>query len=332
MIKAFVFGKFLPFHKGHEAMIRFALTRAEHVTVLICCSDKEKISPSVRKDWISHTFKDELRVEVKTYCYKEVELPNSSVSSREISAIWSEVFTKELPGCSILVTSEPYGEYVAEYMGIRHIPFDFERTQYPIAASAIANNLFAHWNYLPDAVKPFFAKKVVILGTESTGKSTLTKNLVEHFNCTAVDEAGRDLIADSNHFEFSDLEKVATEHAKRIKEATKANHPLLIIDTDIHITKSYAQFVFEKELLVSEDVYQTNKADLYLYLDKEVPYYQDGTRLHEAERNAIDASHRKILNQHQINFVEIGGGWQERFEKAVAAVNDLIMQYKKEGE
>lgn len=324
MIKAFVFGKFLPFHKGHQGMINFALSKADHVTVFICCSNKETIPPSVRKEWIANTFKDDSRVEARIYCYKEEELPNSSVSSKEISATWADVFTKELPGVSILVTSEPYGEYVAGYMGIRHIPFDFKRELFPIAASAIANDLFAHWHYLPDAVKPFYAKKVVILGTESTGKSTLTKNLSEHFNCTAVDEAGRDIIADSNHFEFSDLALVAAEHARRIEEAMKGSSPLLIIDTDIHITKSYAQFVFKKELAVSEAIYLSNKADLYLYLDKDISYYQDGTRLHEEERNAIDASHRSVLNQHNINIVEISGGWQDRFTKSVAAIHELI--------
>ena len=326
MIKAFVFGKFLPFHKGHEAMMRFALSKADHVTVFICCSHQEHIAPATRKEWVAQTFEGNKQIKAKVFCYNEDELPNSSVSSKEISALWAAVFKRELADCSVLITSEPYGEYVASYMGIRHIVFDLNRAQYPVASTMIRNDLFTYWHYLPDAVKPFYIKKIVILGTESTGKSTLTKNLAEHLNCTAVDEAGRDLIANSNDFEFKDLELVAAEHAKRITAAMSGVSPLLIIDTDIHITKSYAQFVFGTELIVTEEIYQANKADLYLYLDKEVPYYQDGTRLHEAERNAIDASHRNVLNQHQINFVEISGNWQERFDKAVAAINHFIKQ------
>jgi HTH-type transcriptional repressor of NAD biosynthesis genes len=42
MIKAFVFGKFYPFHKGHEAMINFALSKCDFLSVLVCSSDKEK--------------------------------------------------------------------------------------------------------------------------------------------------------------------------------------------------------------------------------------------------------------------------------------------------
>jgi HTH-type transcriptional regulator, transcriptional repressor of NAD biosynthesis genes len=49
MIKAFVFGKFLPFHKGHQAMINFALTKCDYLSVLICCSDKENIDGLIRQ-------------------------------------------------------------------------------------------------------------------------------------------------------------------------------------------------------------------------------------------------------------------------------------------
>jgi HTH-type transcriptional repressor of NAD biosynthesis genes len=55
---------------------------------------------------------------------------------------------------------------------------------------------------------------------------------------------------------------------------------------------------------------------------------QDGTRLNETYRNLLDASHRKILKQHQIAFVEITGSWEERFEKAVEQIDLLIKDYK----
>ena len=59
MIKAFVFGKFLPFHKGHEAIINFALTKCDFLTVLVCCSDKENITAMTRQKWIEKTFENE---------------------------------------------------------------------------------------------------------------------------------------------------------------------------------------------------------------------------------------------------------------------------------
>ena len=324
MIKAFVFGKYLPFHKGHEAMIKYALTKCDFLTVLVCCSDKENISDNIRSLWIKKSFECEQRVEVKLFTYIESELPNSSESSEEISKIWATVFKKLFPDYSILITSEPYGNFVAKYMKIQHIAFDNEKKLFPVSASLINNDLFSYWNYLPDSVKPYFSIKVIILGTESTGKTVLTKRLSDYFKCSSVSEVGREIIANSNSFDFEDLRTVAEEHSKQIEKTVAGNSPLVIIDTDIHITKSYSRFTFNRELETTEEVYNTNKSDLYLYLNNDVKFVQDGTRLNELDRNRLDLSHRLILAEHKIEYIEIRGDWDMRFELAIKSINELI--------
>jgi len=324
MVKAFVFGKFLPFHKGHEAMINFALTKCDFLSVLVCCDNEETILGDVRKGWIESTFAGVKNIEVKVVHYDNRLLPNTSETSAIVSEIWSVEFKKHYPDYNLLITSEPYGELVADFIGINHIAFDLTKGQHPISASVIRNDLFANWHYLPTAVKPYFAIMVAILGTESTGKTTLTEQLAKHFNCSYVLEAGRELISDSTKFTFEDLHLVANEHARRIDEAILGDSPLIIIDTDIHITKSYARFTFDRELPVENHVYHTNKADLYLYLNNDAPYYQDGTRLSKVDRDLLDQSHREVLTEHQIKLVEIAGNWQNRFEQAVSEISRLI--------
>lgn len=324
MVKAFVFGKFLPFHKGHEAMINFALTKCDFLTVLICCSDKENIPATTRQKWIEKTFETHKNIEVKTFNYSESEFPNTSVSSLVVSKIWSSKFKEFFPDYELVITSEEYGNYVASFMKIEHIPFDIPKQLFPVSATAVRKDIFSNWNFLPDSVKPDFAVKVVVLGTESTGKTTLTERLAKYFNCSSVKEAGRDFIANSNSFEFDDLHLVATEHAKRIDTAVLETSPLIIIDTDIHITKSYANFTFDKTLEVESKIYNSNKADLYLYLKNDVEYVQDGTRLSESNRNLLDISHRQILIQHNIDIVEITGNWEQRFDKAVTIIKRTI--------
>jgi HTH-type transcriptional repressor of NAD biosynthesis genes len=324
MTKAFVFGKFLPFHKGHEALISFAMKNCDFLTVLVCCSDKENILAEIRKSWINKTFITSKNIDVKTFNYLESELPNTSESSQEVSKIWSEKFKIIFPNYHLVITSEEYGNYVASFMGIKHIAFDIPKQFFPISATAVRNDIFTNWKFLPDSVKPYFAIKVVVLGTESTGKTTLTQQLAKHFNCSSVNEAGRDLIANSNSFEFDDLYLVATEQAKRIDMAVLEQSPLIIIDTDIHITKSYANFIFDKTLEAESKTYNSNKADLYLYLNNDVGYVQDGTRLSENDRNLLDISHRNILQQHNIDITEITGDWEQRFDKAVTTIKQLI--------
>ena len=209
-------------------------------------------------------------------------------------------------------------------MNIRHISFDISKQLFPISATAIRNNIYANWAYLPNSVKPYFSIKVVILGTESTGKTTLTEQLAKYFNCSSVKESGRDLIADSNLFDFNDLHLVVNEHAKRIDSVVSEQSPLVIIDTDIHITKSYAKFIFNRKLEVESKIYNSNKANLYLYLNNDVEFVQDGTRLNEEDRNLLDISHRQILIDYNINIVEISGDWKCRFDKAVRVIKNLI--------
>ncbi|MBK7130424.1 MAG: AAA family ATPase [Crocinitomicaceae bacterium] len=324
MNKGFVFGKFLPFHKGHESMISFALTKCDKLTVLVCAESSEVIDGEIRAEWIKKSYPHEPKIDVQIFHYSSDELPNTSVSSRDVSQKWAQAFKKLFPDYQVVITSELYGDYLAENMGITHLLYDRDRTITPISASQIKADIIAHWNYLPASVKRFFITKVVILGTESTGKTTLTEKLSAHYNCTPVFEAGRDLIPDSNQFQFDDLHLVATEHAKRIETAATGKHPLIIIDTDIHITKSYARFIFKKELETDSNILETNKADLHLYLNSDVPHVQDGTRLDITNRNLLDHSHRDILNENEITLIEIKGDWNQRFTKAIEEIEKLL--------
>ncbi len=327
MIKAFVFGKFIPFHKGHQAMIEFAVTKCDFLTVLVCSSDKEIIDGKTRKKWIDETFINVPKLEVKILNYIEDELPNSSESSLEISKSWSDIFKELFPDYNLLITSEKYGELVANYMNINHVEFDFTRQQTTISATSICQDLFKNWDFLPNSVKSYFAIKVVLLGTESTGKTVITEKLATHFETSFVHEAGREYIAHSEHFTYQDLEMVAQKHAQNIeKTVLESKTPLIFIDTDIYITKSYSIFAFEKELVVNEKIYESNKANLYLYLCNDAPYIQDGQRLTQEKRNELDNFHRQMLKKHNVEYLEINGNWNQRFEKAVKEVEKLIIQ------
>lgn len=322
-MKGFVFGKFYPFHIGHQKMIEFALTKGD-VTVLVCADSREKIDGNIRKNWIEETFPNNENLKVKVFEYNNNDFPNSSVSDWEVSKIWSQVFKGYFPNENFVVTSEEYGNMLSEIMNIEHFMFDEKRENIQISASRIRENIYHNWSFLPLSVQKYFALKVVLLGTESTGKTFITNRLTDYFKANKVSEAGRDLIPYSNEFEFEDLEKVYTEHAKRIENVDYRNSFLTIIDTDVHITKSYAEFIFEKKLIVPKNILDINKADLYLYSTKDAEYIQDGTRLALDERNKLDDNHRKILKQHGIDFLEISESWENRQKMAIRMIEELI--------
>jgi HTH-type transcriptional repressor of NAD biosynthesis genes len=229
-----------------------------------------------------------------------------------------------LPEVQLLVSSEPYGEFVAQYMNIEHIVFDPARSRVPISGTMIRKNPWVCWEYLPEAVKPYYHRKLVILGTESTGKTTLAQELALRFQANWVPEAGRDLIPDSTNFSINDLYAVADAHTKCVVEALTPLPALLILDTDIYITQSYAHFRFGQYLELPDEWYETQKAHLYLYLDKDAPYIQDGSRMPEAERNLLDASHKATLEHFDIGYELLSGDWDLRRKKALFLVANML--------
>ncbi|MBX2840362.1 MAG: AAA family ATPase [Flammeovirgaceae bacterium] len=325
MVKGLVFGKFYPFHVGHQALIDFALAYCDFLYVMICASDIEAIPLEVRQSWIQKTYSNQERIKIIPYQYKESELPNTSESTKEISRIWGEVFKQIIPDLNIVFTSEKYGDYLAECMDIRHVFFDAGRKKINISATEIRNNPIRNWKFLPDTVKPYFVKKVALLGTESTGKTTLAQALAAYFQTNFVSEAARDVLSDTQSCTFPDLQKITIAHANQIQQQLVRANKILFLDTDCTITKSYSRFLFKKSLEVEDQILKINEADLYFYLIPEgIPYIQDGTRLDEQARNQLNEYHLLEIQKEGICFIEISGSWAERFQKIKKICEDFF--------
>ncbi len=318
-----ILGKFMPLHNGHLQMIRFAQQHCDKLHLLVCASNKEIIKGSLRLKWLQGTLLPDSNIEIDLLEYDEAVLPNTSVSDREVSKKWAAIIAQKYPGLDLFFSSERYGDYVADILGIRHICFDAERSQVPVSATDIRNHPFKYWNFIPEQVKPYFVKKIVLLGSESTGKSTLTAKLAQHYQTLFVPEMARDIVEETESCTFDDLHAIASLHAKTILEKTALANKILFVDTDVNITKSYAKFLFKKELETEAWIDNANQFDLHLYLETDCPFVQDGTRLNEAERNRLDDYHKAQLNKHQIAYKSLPGNWSQRFELAVKWIDQL---------
>ena len=319
--------KALPFHMGHVALINFAKDYSNdiEICVLLCTHKDESIDGIIRFNWINDYFKDEKRITPIHFEYNKRKLPATSVSSRKTSYLWSMAIKEQFGDFTHVFSSEPYGEFVAEYLNAKSVTFDIDRKNVQISATLIRKNPYLSWDFLPQQVRDYYFKKVTILGTESTGKSTLTQDLVNHFKCDSVSEVGREIVEQSDNCTFKDLELISRKHAENILSKEINKNKLLIIDSNIYITKSYADFLFKKDLNVSTDILKANQSDIYLYLNNDVPFVQDGTRLSEEDRNNLNKSHLKQLKKAGIKYHLISGNWEERFNKAV----EIILENRK---
>jgi len=322
MRKGLTLGKYMPVHKGHLALIDFAKQHCDLLYVLVCASDpQESISGKIRWEWMKKVCKGDSKVEV---CYSDDPVPYTAHSSREISQIWAAYLKPKFPDVTLFFSSEPYGDFLAEYMNIKHLTFNPQRDFVPISATDIRNNPTKYYDYLPYQIQSDFVRKIAIVGAESTGKSTLTQQLATHFHTLYVPEVARYMMQSSYDCTYELLIKIAQRHAEEIIAQQKDAYKFLFCDTDLLVTMAYSEYLFQKTLLSENWIQTANEMDLYLILDTDLSYHQDGTRLGNVFQSEIQKRIiEKVINTNK-PYVYINGKNEIRLENAIKQITDFF--------
>jgi NadR type nicotinamide-nucleotide adenylyltransferase len=163
---------------------------------------------------------------------------------------------------------------------------------------------------------------VALHGIESTGKSTLAAALAHDLGAVWVPEYGREYCLEhGTDCTPADLRTIAETQQAMIEAAKAGSGAVLITDTDWLMTRAWHQMMIGSEMV--GPAYPV--ADLYLHLASDVPWVDDGLRLHaEAEQRAhFDALCRAELDQAGVRWVEISGDWEQRHTAALAAISAL---------
>lgn len=178
-------------------------------------------------------------------------------------------------------------------------------------------------------------KKVVIIGPESTGKSTLCEQLAAHYNTIWVEEYAREyLLKNGNKYNFETLLDIAKgqvegeelgirnwEVANRKRQT--ANHKLVFIDTDMYVMKVWCEFVFEKchHWILNRIV--ERKYDLYLLCNVDLPWVRDELREYPnlKEREKLYHYYKDVMINQKVPWVDISGGYEERLQKAISSLS-----------
>lgn len=168
-------------------------------------------------------------------------------------------------------------------------------------------------------------KKVVVIGPECTGKSTLSLKLAEHYNTCWVKEYARQYIDELDRpYEADDLLAIARgQLANEDKLETKANN-LLICDTDLIVIKIWSEFKygFCHEEILNE--IRTRRYDLYLLTHIDLPWEQDSQRENPHLRNYFYDLFKSTLQELNLPFIEVKGEWPERKHTAIKAIDEIL--------
>lgn len=173
-------------------------------------------------------------------------------------------------------------------------------------------------------------KKVVVIGPESTGKSTLSEQLANYYKTSWVPEYAREyLLQYGTEYTYDDLLTIARgQVALEESYIEKAvNSKLLFIDTDQYVMKVWCDFVFGRCHSWILDQITKRKYDLYLLCNIDLPWVKDILREYPdlTQRQQLYNIYKNILTNQSVPWIEISGNYDERFQKAVHAVNELFV-------
>lgn len=308
-----VIGKFLPPHRGHHFLIDTALARCSTVVVVICEKLHDPIPGYQRQAWLQ-----------EMHPAADVRVIDDRYDEND-SRVWAENTIGWLGRAPDAVfTSEFYGDAYAGYMGSHHVMVDQPRLNVPCSGTAVRTDAFAQWEHLAPPVRGWYAKRVVVLGAESTGTTTLARALAEHFKTVWVTEYGREYSLEKQArgdsiWRTEEFLEIAHEQTRRENAAAREANRFLICDTDAFATTLWHRRYMGFRSPPLEEFAKSCSADLYLLTGDEIPFVQDGLRDGEAFRHEMHGWFEESLAGQQVPWVLVRGSPDERLGAAIVA-------------
>lgn len=325
-------GVFEPLHRGHKNLIIQAASDCKELYVVLSVSKGNEIDYHLRYRWLTQMTKTMENVKVI------ISFDNSD-SKDEYD--WDK-------GCADI--KKQIGKHIdVVYVGSDYAYFNnpFE-THYKdsdivyvnrdvtenISSTDIRNNVYKYWDYIADEAKEYYVKKVVVLGTESCGKSTLVRNLGNYYNTVYVEEKGReicDYAGGIDNMIEDDFVEILYKHKMDEIDKTRDANKVLFIDTECYVTEYYLKLQCRGEKAdrvakLAECIGSLNKYDLVIYLEPDVEWVQDGTRTYGEEEVRLenDKMLKGLLSKAGIEYVVVKGSYVDRFTHSVNLVNQLL--------
>ena len=324
-------GSFNPLHMGHVDCIIQAANMCRELFIVLSIGHKRKeVDGRVRYRWIYQLTK---------------HIGNVKIITLEDDAKSKEAYTEDYWYSDAEKVKAQVGKHIdVVFCGSDYDESSFWNKCYPdselfiferngISSTEIRENPYAHWEWIPNVVKPYYTKKVLLMGGESTGKSTITINLSNRFNTNYIDEAGRDISERSGTDTMmlsEDFTEILLQHKLNEIKAIEHSNKVLFIDTDTLVTQFFMNFFedpgIEKNKALSDAIDGVNAYDLILYLEPDVEFVQDGGRSEviRDDRERYSEQIKELIRSHGKTFVTVSGSYQERYEAAVKEVNKIL--------
>lgn len=323
MTLGLVIGKFYPPHRGHKYLIDSARAQCDRLIVIVADHPTQTIPGDLRRQWL-----EEIHPDCEIHLVPD-ELDNDSAQWAE----WTLRYLGRAP--DVVFSSEDYGPVYASLMGSRHVMVDRLRQRVPISGTAVRAAPADQLNFLEPCVRAHFVSRVVVIGAESSGKTTLAARLAGEFATVWVPEYGRahwerkvaGLTMDDPLPSWSPEEfvHIAAEQQRRENLAARQANRVLICDTNATATGTWYERYYGSRSPAVDAIGARDRVDLYLLCAPDVPFVQDGFRDGERIRAWMHGRFIAELQKTGVPTVLIDGlSWDVRTTRAVGAVRALL--------
>ncbi len=352
-----VVGKFYPPHRGHQYLIEQAASGCGELTVLAMAAGGETVSLAGRVAWLRAACAGLPAVTVTgVRCDVPVDFSDQAIWAAQVAVMRAALEQDARPPVDALFSSEAYGDELAARLDAEHVCVDPARQVMPVSASTIRSDLYGGWDCLTASAQEGLATRVVVVGAESTGTSTVAGLLADHYRrrggvwarTVCVSEAGREFTEtkwqqaraaatagglpepplQDLKWTAADFDAVAAEQTRRENQAAAAGSPLVVCDTDAFATSVWERRYlggqarglqpWAKQLLPPRGVY-------LLTSDDGVPWVDDGMREGDlAVRAAMTGWFAAALTGAGHSWVLLTGSIDTRLDLAVRVTDSVL--------
>lgn len=355
-----VFGGFCPLHKGHMDVIMRAKKENDFCFVFVCGYDGEERAaalPLVKRFRIIKNFLADDTMAIEYISDTELGLDESM--SDDNWRIWLNALYKKMFAYKNVIATDTFHWYVGEedyrnqiFKNASQFNFNlrvgctlFDRTENPISGTMCRENPLRYWNHIMAPFRAYFSHNILIAGTASEGKTTLTHDIGKYFGLPYSYEKGRDIckIKTDPEFTVKDFIYNIYEQHKYNEEliCSPQNPGVFISDTDNFVTLMYAkEYARRPEFALTEDDYKllvdlantymkTTKWDkIFLIKPKEKPIVDDGERYMGDSDYEIRLNYykdlKKLYDDAGLEYEELDGGYYNNFLRVKEYVNGLF--------
>lgn len=326
MSRGLVVGKFMPLHRGHQLLIESALADVDDLTVVVYdqpdVPGAENMPIRKRLGWVSSLYP---QVENLLSMPDPVDGDYQEHDDPKYAQAYADQLAFLGP-FDYVFSSESYGESFAKALGAKNVTVDAARNLVPVSGTVIRENAYKHRGLIDPLVYKSLIYKVVFVGTESTGKSTLAAMCAENYKTKWAHEYGRELW-ESRAFagvtpSFHDLYEVGFGQYRREEAACLHSDRFMFCDTNPWTTWHWSMLLHGAvDARLDELVRTTMDEYIWFYCANDFGWIDDGTRELAGERSKQFArTQLDDLIRRGINYTVLTGTAEQR----LWAVHDVL--------